>query len=113
MIVKHLAQVYLPDFLRVANQNGAALFKLDVDVSNGLSSLFILREIIQHAKSAYNYTASDDDITFVYTLMVWCLENCPWTRTTTRRTRITRRIRKQNVQHSVQPQRRTKRTNCG
>ena len=36
-----LAQVYLPDFLRVANQNGAALFKLDVDVSNGLSSLFI------------------------------------------------------------------------
>ena len=76
MIVKHLAQVYLPDFLRVANQNGAALFQLDVDVSDGLSSLFILREIIKHAKSAYNYTASDDDITFVYTLMVWCLENC-------------------------------------
>ena len=76
MIVKHLAQVYLPDFLRVANQNGAALYKLDVDVSDGLSSLFILREIIKHAKSAYNYTASDDDITFVYTLMVWCLENC-------------------------------------
>jgi len=76
MIVKHLAMTYLPDFMRVAHQNGAAIFNLDVDVSDGLSSLFILREIIKHSKSAYNYTPSDDDVTFTYTLMVWCLENC-------------------------------------
>ncbi len=76
MIVKHLAMTYLPDFMRVAHQNGSAIFNLDVDVSDGLSSLFILREIIKHSKSAYNYTPSDDDVTFTYTLMVWCLENC-------------------------------------
>lgn len=76
MLIKQLAQAFLPDFMRIANQNGTAMFKLDVDVSDGLSSLFILREIIKHSKSAYNYTPSDDDITFTYVLMVWCLENC-------------------------------------
>lgn len=75
-VIKQMANLFLPDFLRVAQQNGTAMFKLDVDVSDGLSSLFILREIVKHAKSAYNYTASDDDITFTYLLMVWCLENC-------------------------------------
>ena len=76
MIIKQLANLFLPDFMRIAHQNGTAMFNLDVDVSQGLSSLFILREIVKHSKSAYNYTPSDDDITFTYVLMVWCLENC-------------------------------------
>ena len=76
MIIKQLANLFLPDFMRIAQQNGTAMFNLDVDVSEGLSSLFILREIVKHSKSAYNYTPSDDDITFTYVLMVWCLENC-------------------------------------
>jgi len=70
------AKLYIPDFFRIASQNGVGIINLDVETSSGLSSMFVLREIIRHSKSAYNYTPSADDVTFTYLLMVWCLENC-------------------------------------
>ena len=51
MIIKQLANLFLPDFMRIAHQNGTAMFNLDVDVSQELSSLFILREIVKHSKA--------------------------------------------------------------
>jgi len=70
------AKLYIPDFFRIASQNGVGVINLDVETSSGLSSMFVLREIVRHSKAAYNYTPTSDDVTFTYLLMVWCLENC-------------------------------------
>jgi len=64
------------DYFQYASENGQGMVNLKVDVTNGLSSMFILRETLKQARTKYNYIASADDTTFIYHLMVWCLENC-------------------------------------
>ena len=52
------------------------MVSLNVDTSSGLSSMFILREILKQGRTKYNYVASADDTAFIYHVLVWCLDNC-------------------------------------
>ena len=67
---------YWTDFFQYAMQSGQGMVSLNVDTSNGLSSMFILREILKQGRTKYNYVASADDTAFIYHVLVWCLDNC-------------------------------------
>ena len=71
-----IIQMHWDDFFQYAMQSGQGMVNLNVDTSNGLSSMFILREILKQSRTKYNYVASADDTAFIYHVLVWCLDNC-------------------------------------
>ena len=71
-----IVQGYWADYFQYAMQSGQGMVSLNVDTSSGLSSMFILREILKQGRTKYNYVASADDTAFIYHVLVWCLDNC-------------------------------------
>ena len=75
-LCKLIVQQNIDTYFQCAMNTGQGMVNLTVNTSNGLSSMFILRETLKQARTKYNYVASADDTAFIYHLMVWCLDNC-------------------------------------
>ena len=75
-LCKLIVQQNIDTYFQLAMNTGQGMVNLTVNTTNGLSSMFILRETLKQARTKYNYVASADDTAFIYHLMVWCLDNC-------------------------------------